>query len=62
MTIVFSSAFALDLFGFDMYTFSPEAAGVIFFLDPFEGTETSQVFNLIASIAEGQVLHGLAFC
>ncbi len=35
------SAFALDLFGFDVYTFPPGAAGAMSFHDPLEGTETS---------------------
>jgi hypothetical protein len=35
------SAFALDLFGFDVYTFPPGAAGAKSFHDPLEGTETS---------------------
>ena len=33
------SAFALDLFGFDVYTFSRGAAGAMSFHDPLEGTE-----------------------
>jgi hypothetical protein len=35
------SAFALDLFGFGVYTFPPGAAGAMSFHDPLEGTETS---------------------
>ena len=36
------SAFALDLFGFDVYTFPRGAAGAMSLLDPLEGTETRQ--------------------
>ena len=35
------SAFALDLFGFGLYTFPLGAAGAVSFLDPLEGTEIS---------------------
>src|SRR5438876_9440630 len=35
------SAFALDLFGFDVYPFRRVAAGALSFHDPLEGTETS---------------------
>src|SRR5260370_14712243 len=38
---VFPSAFALDLLGFDVYTFPLGAAGALSFHDPLEGTETS---------------------
>jgi hypothetical protein len=38
------SAFALDLLGFDVYTFPPGAAGAMSFHDPFEGTEISDIF------------------
>jgi hypothetical protein len=33
------SAFALDLFGFSVYTFPQGAAGALSFHDPLEGTE-----------------------
>ena len=36
---MFPNAFALDLFGCDVYTFPPGATGAISFHDPFEGTE-----------------------
>ena len=40
------SAFALDLFGFGVYTFPPGAAGARSFHDPLEGTETrTEVIN-----------------
>src|SRR5438309_1075693 len=36
------NAFALDLFGFGMYTFPHRAAGALYFHDPLEGTEINQ--------------------
>src|SRR5437016_5385252 len=36
------SAFALDGFGFGVYTFPPEAVGALSFDDPLEGTETNK--------------------
>jgi hypothetical protein len=36
------NAFALDLFGFDVSTFPPGAAGALSFHDPLEGTETKK--------------------
>src|SRR5438270_10619808 len=38
------SAFALDLFGFGVYTFPQGVAGAMSFHDPLEGTETSYTF------------------
>ncbi len=40
-SLCFLSAFALDLLGFDVYTFPPGEAGAMSFHDPLEGTETS---------------------
>src|SRR3989442_3663690 len=40
------SAFALDLFGFDVYTFPRGVAGALSFLDPLEGTETSKIVTI----------------
>ena len=50
-----SSAFTLDLFGFDVYTFPLGAAGARSFHDPLEGTETSHTYDLclIPALAEG---------
>src|SRR6266566_1455386 len=40
------SAFALDLFGFDVSTFPRGVAGALSFLDPLEGTETSKIVTI----------------
>ena len=43
---VVPSAFALNLFGFGLYTFPRGAAGAMSFSGPLEGTETSWARNL----------------
>ncbi len=41
-SVIVLSAFALDFFRFDRYTFPLGAAGALSFPDPLEGTETGK--------------------
>ena len=48
-------AFALDLFGFGVYTSPPRAAGAMLFHDPLEGTEIENLGLVSAlSVPEGE--------